>query len=235
MDRCWKAVRTIVLLSLAALTLVALSACDGDDGGDPKDILARATAAMERVDGFHFVYTVHKPASAEPSKGLEIARITGDVNLEGSMQAVIDVTQAGIPLQLEFVVVGDTQYIQDPLSQKWTSVAVENSPVGELNLGRGVVGVLKQIRNASCTGRQTTQGAECHHITGMTAAADVKAIAGMVSTTDDFPTDIWVGVADSCVYKVEIAGPAIKNEPEAIRRSIELSDLGQYIEIKAPQ
>ena len=75
---------------------------------------------------------------------------------------------------------------------------------------------------------------KCYHITGNVAAAEVKAIAGAVDTTDAFPTDIWIGVADSYVYEVDIHGPATPDEPKGTWRSIVLSNQNVYVEIKAP-
>ena len=223
----------LALVLLAAILLPA-GACGSEDTGDPEAILAGASTAMQELAGFHFVYEVHQPSSAEPSEGLEIARITGDVNSEGSMQAVIDVTQGGIPLQLEFVVVGDTQYIKDPLSQRWTSVAVKDSPVGDLNLGPGMIAILDQITDPVYEGRDKKQGVQSHHISGVVAAEDVKAIVGAVSTTEPFPTHVWIGVDDSLVYEVEIDGAATASEDPDIRRTIELSNLGEYVDIQAP-
>ena len=223
----------LFVILMVALPLMA-AGCGEDETGDPDAILAQASVAMKAIAGFHFVYEVHKPSSAEPGSGLEIARVTGDVNSEGSMQAVIDVTQGGIPLQLEFVVVGDTQYIKDPLSQKWTSIAIEDSPVGDLNLGAGTIRILDQMTETSYEGRESKQGTDTHHITGMVAAEDVEAIAGAVNTTEPFPTDIWVGVEDSFVYEVEIVGAATPSEDPEIRRTIVLSNLDEYVEIKAP-
>jgi lipoprotein LprG len=223
----------LVVLLIAVIVPVG-TGCGEQATGDPTAILAQASAAMKEIAGFHFVYEVHKPSSAEPGSGLEIARVTGDVNSEGSMQAVIDVTQGGIPLQLEFVVVGETQYIKDPLSQKWTSIAVEDSPVGELNLGAGTIRILDQITETTYEGREKKQGTETHHIAGMVAAQDVEAVAGAVNTTEPFPTAIWVGVDDSFVYEVEISGAATPSEDPDIRRTIVLSDLDEYVEIKAP-
>ncbi len=105
------AVAALVLI----LALAGLAACGGAVGNvDPQTVLTQASANMKKIQGFHFVYEVHKPASAKPGAGLEIARITGDVNAQGNMQATIDVTQGGSPDALGFVAVGDTHYIQDP-------------------------------------------------------------------------------------------------------------------------
>jgi len=72
-------------------------------------------------------------------------------------------------------------------------------------------------------------------VTGEVAAAEVAAIAGAVDTTNTFPTDIWVGVNDSLVYEVDIAGAATPNEDPEIWRSIALSNLDTFVDIKAPQ
>ncbi|MBC7292833.1 MAG: LppX_LprAFG lipoprotein, partial [Thermoleophilia bacterium] len=190
---------------------------------------------MKKIKGFHFVYEVHKPASAKPGSGLEIARITGDVNAEGNMQATIDVTQAGIPLQLKFVVVGDTHYIQDPLSQKWQAIPAKDSPVGTLSLSAGTIRILDRITDTSYVGTENKQGVKTYHIKGKVAAQEVAAIAGAVSVTGTFPTDIWVGINDGLVYEVDIAGAATPNEDPKIWRSIVLSNLDTFVDIKAPQ
>jgi hypothetical protein len=190
---------------------------------------------MKKVQGFHFVYEVHKPASVKPGAGLEIGRITGDVNAQGSMRATIDVTWGGVPMALGFVALGDTHYIQDPTSQKWQSVAAKDSPVGSLSLSAGTIQILDRITDTSYVGSESKGGAKTYHIAGKVAAAEVAAIAGAVDTTNVFPTDIWVGVSDGLVYEVDIAGAATTTEDPKIWRSIVLSNLGTSVDIKAPQ
>jgi hypothetical protein len=231
--------RSLTLLAafaaLAILILLFVAACGSSADVDPKMVLAQASTNMKGIQGFHFVYEVHAPANAEAGSGLEIARITGDVNAAGDMQATIDVTQAGVPFSLQFVAVGDTQYIQNPLSQKWESVPVADSPVGSLNLNAGTIRILDQLTDTAYAGEEKKGGVKTHHITGTAAAADVAAIAGAVSVTTPFPTEIWIGVEDGCVYEVDITGPATANEDAKIWRSIILSNLNVSVDIKAPQ
>ena len=201
---------------------------------DPNAVLKQSSAAMKQIQGFHFVYEVHKPGNAQPGAGLEIARITGDVNAQGDMQATIDVTQSGIPLTLNFVQVGETQYLQNPLSQKWETIPIESSPVGKLSLGAGTIQVLDKITNVTYKGETSKGGVKTYHIAGDVAAAEVAAIAGAVETTNTFPTDIYIGVEDYYVYEVDIYGPAAATEPKDIWRSIVLSNLNTHVDIKAP-
>lgn len=219
-----------------ALAVAPLGACGGDQEGDPQAILAQSSAAMKAIKGFHFVYEVKKPSSAKPATGLEIARISGDVNSDGDMRADVDVTQGGIPLSIQLVVVDDVQYFNFmPGSSSWQAVAVSESPVGELSLTAGTIRILDQITDTSYEGRESKQGVETHHIKGTVAAADVEAIAGAVNTTEPFPTELWIGVEDGYVYEVQIVGAATPNEDPDIRRSIALSDLDTYVDIQAPQ
>jgi hypothetical protein len=226
-----------VVALVLVLALGGLVACGGTSSGsvDPKTVLGQASTSMKKIQGFHFVYEVHKPASAQPSAGLDIARIIGDVNALGNMQATIDVTQAGVPLQLKFVALGDTDYIQDPVSLKWQSMAAKDSPVGTLSLSAGTIQILDRITDTSYVGEETKGGVKTYHIAGKVAAAEVAAIAGAVNTTNTFPTDIWVGVSDSLVYEVDIAGAATPTEDPKIWRSIVLSNLDTFVDIKAPQ
>jgi hypothetical protein len=226
----------LCLVVLLTILLLGLTACGGNDGEvDPYAVLEQASARMKQIAGFHFVYEVHKPASAKPASGLEIARITGDVNSEGNMQATIDVTQGGVPLQLGFVAVGDTHYIQAPPSQKWQSIPANKSPVGSLSLSAGTIQILDQITDATYEGTEGKGGAETYHISGMVAAEEVEAIVAMVNTTDSFPTDIWIGVEDSLVYEVDLAGAATPDEDPDIWRSIILSNLDTFVDIQPPQ
>jgi hypothetical protein len=228
------AAATVALLFL--LTFSGLVACGGSGGDvDPQTVLAAASAKMKAIKGFHFEYEVHQPEGAEPSKGLYIARIIGEVNAEGNMQATVDATMGGLPVSLGIVVMADTHYIQDPISQKWQSVAAAESPVGTLSLSAGTIRVLDNMTGASYKGTESKGGVQTYHITGMLAAEDVESLAGAVDTTDPFPADIWVGVDDNLVYEVRMTGAATANEDEGIWRSIILSDHDISVEIEAPQ
>jgi len=226
----------IVLAFVILLLLPCLvAACGQQAKVDPQAVLAAASARMKEIKGFHFVYEVHQPKDWKPGAGLYIARITGDVNAEGHMRATVDAVWGGVPVSLGFVALGDTHYIQDPISKKWQTVPAAQSPVGTLNLNAGTIRILDRIMDATYVGEDNKGGTKTHHLKGKVAAAEVEAIAGAVDTTDTFPTDIWVGSEDNLVYEVDIAGAATPNEDKRIWRSIVLSNLDVYVEIQAPQ
>ena len=221
----------MAVLLLAALALFLLGCGGGGTQADPNAVLSGSAAKMKQVTGFHVVYEVHKPSNAKPGSGLEIARVTGDVNAAGDMKAAIDVTQGGVPLTLSFVQVGETQYLQ---MGQWQTIPVESSPVGKLSLGRDTVAILHQVTGATYEGQDTKGGAKCYHVTGSVAAEAVKAIAQSVDVTTPFPADLWIGVGDGYIYEVDIHGPATADEPTGTWRSIILSKFNVTVDIKAP-
>ncbi len=161
------AVAAAVLAGIMAGTGLFALGCGGSAVQvDPAAVLSGSAAKMKLVKGFHLVYEVHKPAGTKPGSGLEIARITGDVNSDGNMQAAIDVTQGNVPLTLNFVQVGDTQYLQ---MGAWQKIPVENSPVGKLTLGASTVQILQQVTGAQYVGEEKKAGAKCYHISGQRA------------------------------------------------------------------
>ncbi len=225
------AIVVAAVIVVAASASLAFGCGGGGEPVDPQAVLSQSAAAMQKVTGFHLVYEVHKPGNAKPGPGLEIVRITADVNADGNMRAVLDVTQGGLPLTLNFVQVGDTQYLQ---LGAWQKIPVESSPVGKLTLGASTVTILEEVADATYEGQGSKGGADCYHVTGSVPAAAVKAIAQSTTTTSPFPVDIWVGVKNSYVYEVDIHGPATVNEPAGTWRSIVLSQFNENVEIKAP-
>ena len=221
----------VAALLLAAVWLSLAGCGKGGAPPDPAAVFSGSTAKMKLIKGFHVVYEVHKPGNAKPGTGLEIARITGDVNADGNMEAAIDVTQGAVPLTLNFVQVGDTQYLQ---MGTWQTIPVESSPVGKLSLGRDTVAILQQVTDAKYVATEKRGGAQCYHISGSVAAQAVKAIAQSVDVATPFPADLWIGVADGYIYEVDIHGAATSTEPAGTWRSIILSKHDTLVDIKAP-
>jgi hypothetical protein len=230
---CQKLVLTGTLL-LAAFAGMGLAACGQEPANvDPQQVLSAASAKMGDVAGFHFVYEVHQPESAETRSS--IVSITGDINSDGDMQANVEMYSGGFLVNAEFVALGDTHYIKTPLSTDWIVIAASESPIGTLNLATGTIRVLDNVTNAKYEGTDKRGGAKTYHISGSVAAAEVEAIAGSTDTESPFPTDIFIGIDDDFVYEVDITGSATRNEVPEVWRSIVLSVLEVAPDIKAPQ
>jgi hypothetical protein len=227
----------LAVLVLAGAALGPAACGSAPENVDPTTVLAAASVKMKQIVGFHFLYHVHKPESAPAHEGAEVLKIEGDINSDGNMQATVQLLAGGVLLDVGFVMIGDTQYYKYPLSQKWQSIPIAESPVGDLNLSSGTIRILDQIYDTTYEGTDKKGGNKTYHIAGTVTAADVEKIAGSVSVdaTTPFPTQIWVGSADSLLYEVDIMGAATQSETDGYWRSIVLSKLDQAVDIKAPQ
>lgn len=224
-------------LVLALLLVVAVAGCSSNDQGtvDPAQVLADSAEAMKTLQSFHFTYEVTKPEESPKSTGLEIVRIVGDVMADGNMQANIDLLQNDVPLQVAFVAVGGTHYVQNPTSQEWQSMPAAFSPVGSLNLNTGTVQILERIGEPEYVGTEDIGGTRAYHLSGTVQATDVASIAGSTTTDTPFKGDIWIGVDDHFVRRIVVVGAATANEVEGTIRTIELSAFDEPLEIVPPQ
>ncbi|GAB4249651.1 MAG: hypothetical protein Kow00122_07150 [Thermoleophilia bacterium] len=202
---------------------------------DPAQVFSESVTAMQAVKSFHFTYEVTKPEGAAPAQGSEIVRIVGDVTAEGRMRAVIDVETNGVPLQLQFVAAGQTHYVQDPTSQKWQSLPAQFSPVGKINLNTGTIQILQRIAKPEYVAEESVGDVSTYHLKGSVAATDVAAIAGATSTTEPFAGDVWIGVNDHLVRRIQLVGAATSSENPATLRTIELSKFNEDVTIEPPQ
>ncbi len=228
---------SIIALSVVLAVLLFGGGCSGGEEAtvDPTAVFAESVTAMKALQSFHFVYDVENPSDAPQASGTAIVRIVGDVAANGNMQASIDLTQNGVPLKVEFVAVGPTHYVQDPTSQKWQGVPAAFSPVGALNLSAGTIQVLERITGLEYVGEEDVGGGPAYRIKGQVEAADVAAIAGSTSTETPFEGEVWIGVGDHLVKRINLLGAATANETTGTVRTIELSDFDKPVEIVPPQ
>jgi hypothetical protein len=225
-------------LSVALLTgiLFMVAGCGGTQptGVDATPILQAAVEPMKALKSFHFTYEVVKPKNAKPVQGAEIVKVVGDVTLEGNMKATIDLQSNGVPFQLGFVQAGDKYYVQDPTSQKWQSGPAQDSPLGKVNLNAGTVAILQKVTDPKQVGKETIDGVPCYKITGSVAAQEVAAIAGVVTTSEDFAVTLWIGQTDHLVHRIEIVGAASADEDPKTLRVITLSNFDEPVTIEPP-
>ena len=221
------------ILGLLILTATIIASCGGTQANvDPKALLAECSANMKKMQGFHFVYEAHRPASEKPPSGIQVDRVIGDVNAQGSIKADVYVTYSGSPLTIPFIQIGSVQYIKVGL---WQTVKASDSPVGALDVSAGTVRILDKITGVTYVGQEKRAGAQTYHLKGTVAGAEVAALAGVVTTTQPFPTDLWIGVKDQLIYEVDITGPTSPDENPKIRRSIILSNFNHAPAINAPK
>ncbi len=226
---------------LAAVVLAVLGLLFVGCGGTPPapvdatEVLSAALEPMKTLSSFHFSYVVTKPQGAKPPEGTEIVSIVGDVSLEGSMKATVDLNQSWIPLQFKYVATEDTHYVQNPTSQKWQSVPADLSPLGRISLTSGAIEILERVKNAQYVSTESAGGAQCHKLKGSIAAADIASIVASANADNDLECLLWIGVEDHLVRRIQTVGTAEIGEDPRLLRTIELSRFGEPVVIEVPQ
>lgn len=221
---------------LAILGLL-LAACGGSPPApvDAQQVLTSALDSMKNVSSFHFSYAVTKPPGVKPPQGAEIVGIVGEVSLEGSMKATVDLNQSGIPLQLQLVATRDTHYVQNPTSQKWQSVPAHLSPLGRISLTSGAIEILERVKDAEYVSTESVGGVQCYKLKGSIAAADIAGIVASADADNDLECLLWIGQDDHLVRRIQTVGAAETGEDPRLLRTIELSRFGEPVVIEVPQ
>jgi hypothetical protein len=235
--------RLIIMVSLLVLALVACGgvvACGGQqtdgvttsEAVDAQAVLDAASAAMAEIAGFHFLYEVNYPESAPTVEGVQ--SVEADVDDAGSLRGTAKLILSGILISADFVVLSDIHYIDYPIIG-WVQKTPAESPLSDIDLAGFATEILARVADPSYQATEQRGGATTYHIRGMVEGTDLEQVAGTVSTTGPFVTDLWIGVDNGLVYEVNVAGPLTTEEPEGTWRSIVFSNLDVAVDIEAPQ
>jgi hypothetical protein len=200
---------------------------------DPQVVLTASSAKMKELAGFHFVYQLNQPESAKRAEGVQ--RVDADINDKGEMIATVRYLSGGSLINVDLIAMSDTHYVKFPLATGWVPLKPSESPLENLNPAGLPVEILGEIMSPVLVGVENREGHKTYHISGQVTKQAVESIAGSVSTTDVFVTDLWIGVDDNLLYEVDIMGPMTKDEPAGTYRSIVLSKLDVAVDIVAPQ
>lgn len=234
--RTWPVSATLAGLIFLLLVGLLAAGCGGSasSGADASALLADAVPPMKALSSFHFTYQVVNPQGAAPSSGTGIAGIAGDVRLEGTMKATVDLTQNGVPLQFQFVATKDTHYVQNPASGQWQSVPAALSPIGQIDLSAGAIQILEKVQEPREAGSESVDGVDCAKVEGQIAAQDIASLVAAADTSDLLTCTLWVGKEDHLVRRIQTVGAATTGEDENVKRVIELSRFNEPVEIEVP-
>jgi lipoprotein LprG len=218
---------------LLALVLAAGCGGGGGGGGDKNppggQLLQQAANVLRDVTSLGF--TLRTSGNPDVSVKSVDAKLLKNGNSQGSVQ----VTELGMPIQLDFVVLGKTVHFKG-LTGGWqeqplSTVAGIYDPSAVLDPDRGLVQLLLTAKNAETRGKERVAGQECYRVHATLAqAALARLVPGMNA---DAPADIWVSTSDKHVLKAEVAVPA-KGGGKPGKVTIAFADFGTPFTITAP-
>jgi lipoprotein LprG len=225
--------RLIGLLNVV-FAFVLTTGCSGGGGGSAKNppgdrLLQQAATVMRGVTSLSF--TLRTSGNPNVTVKSVDARLLKSGNSQGSLQ----VTELGMPIQLDFVVIGKTVHFKgltggwqtEPLSR----VAGIYDPSAILDPDRGLVQLLATARDARTTGEDKVAGQDSYKVHATLSRAALSRLVPGIGA--DTPADIWVATADQHVLKAvaEVPGKG-GGKPGTV--TITFADYNKPFTITAP-
>jgi lipoprotein LprG len=214
------------------LALAFTAGCGG--GGSAKNpaggqLLQQAADVLRTVNSLSFTLRT----TGDPQ--VNVKSVDAKLLRNGNSQGSVQVTELGMPIQLDFVVLGKTVHFkgltggwqQEPL----TKVAGIYDPSAVLDPDRGLVQLLLTATGASTRGQDKVAGQNCYRVHATLAQASLaRLVPGMSANA---PADIWVAAADHHVLKAQVQVPSKSGgKPGAV--TVAFADFGKPFPISAP-
>jgi lipoprotein LprG len=221
---------------LIALALALTAGCSG--GGGKKatasapaggQLLQQSASVLRTVTSLSFTLRT----SGDPN--VNVKSVDANLLRNGNSKGSVQVTQLGMALQLDFVVLGKTVHFKG-LTGGWqtqplSTVASIYDPSAILDPDRGLVNLLSTATGATTRGREKVAGQDCYKVHAtLTKAALARLVPGMSA---DAPADIWVGVTDHHLLKMEIEAPP-KSGGKPGKVTVTFADYNKQFTITAP-
>lgn len=222
-----------------APTALPGSGITGDE--DAVKLLNTAAQAMGALKSFHFdVETTRGESSA---MGLNLKKISGDVQRPLDFQTDISVDIPFGSITVRAVGVNGKFYIQDPFSktESWKTFNASSDILALVNPDVIILMAVNLISDAKIDGSEKFDGVEAQRITGN---VDFKSVAqklggGATALTDQLaqgpiPVTTWVS-KDNMILGIEIDGPLLAAEADNVVRLVSFSAFNQPVTIEAPK
>jgi lipoprotein LprG len=202
-------------LALLAVLPVMLAAAAGCTHSKPKpgatgdlpagDVLLKdSAAAMRDIKTAKFLITADGTIA-----GLSLKRAEGTLTREGSAQGSAQITQAGLDVELTFVIVGDKIYLKGPTGGYQTLplalAATVYDPSAILDPDRGIAKVLSTATDAKTEAAESVDGKPAWRVAMKANATDLETIVPGVTGT--VPAKVWLGTTDKRLLKATFTLP----------------------------
>jgi lipoprotein LprG len=214
------------------LALVLTTGCGG--GGSANNpaggqVLQQAANVLRTVTSLSFTLRT----SGDPK--VNVKSVDAKLLRNGNSQGSVQVTELGLPIQLDFVALGKTVHFKG-LTGGWqqaplAKVAGIYDPSAVLDPERGLVQLLLTATGASTRGQEKVAGQNCYRVHAMLAQTSlVRLVPGMAANA---PADIWVTAADHHMLKAQVEVPS-KSGGKPGTVTVAFADFGKPFSINAP-
>ena len=216
------------MLALAALA----ASCGGSSGPAPEELVAETAEKTAEAESFHLIVNVENVP--DPSSGLGLTFVDGDIAVPDRMKAKVGGSFSGVPISSELVVVGDDHWLKIPLLGTWQKVDLSTTVERFLDPEQGVLRVVEGATDVRDEGSEEVGGVDTYHLSATVRGEDVAELLLVEPEAETVPIELWIGKDDLLLRRVRVSGPVGPDEGEDAVRTVELSAFDEPVEITAP-
>ena len=201
----------------------------------PREVLDQTSRTMEQIDSLHFKL-LHETGFLELAPGLIINDVEGDLSKPDLLDISFNGSFGGITLNTQFITVGDSAFITNPLTGKW-----ERGPTGVSSLGffdpeLGIGTIISQIYLAGflVPKEQISEPEPIYVISGVLPTEALLPIVGQTLENLTVSTELTIDSDNFHLLEVKISGSVTPNDKDNVVRIITLSDFDKPVLIESP-
>ncbi len=186
---------------------------------------------MEALQSFHFLLT-HEKGSTRLIEGLEIFEAEGDVVNPDQLYAAFTGELGSFVIKSAIIALGDTNYLTNPLTGKWESVAPDVNPLAFFDPQEGISAMMGLVEQVSLVDPVPTDGTRV--VEGSLPATALSPLLGSALEDATVGVRLTIDVDRSYLLEARVEGRVVASDAEDVVRVIKLSRFNEDIDIQPP-
>ncbi len=164
------------------------------------EVMETSIGAMDALTSFRFDLDIVASMDSE-GFALEVPiKMTGAYVAPDSVEATLAVDLLFVTIETEYVSLGDTQYVMDPVTGEWQVTVDEGGTI--IDPASFVIQEASGLRDLVLSGLEVLDGVDTYRLTATSVDGAFGGVAG------EFALTIWVRTSDSLVAKIVAEGEA---------------------------
>jgi len=218
---------------------IALSAPRSSMAADnAQTLLTAAATATGQLNSFHFVISFDQ-GKIEVLDKLELVKAEGDVQRPSSLSVTVSGKIKILPVTASVIIIGE---------DVWASVTSKNDRFEKVDLEALdklqlstefdptslLLKAIDHVDNPTITGSEDIAGASTTIVEGTVDLSKIETDSSRGTlATAPVAVKVWID-GDNLVRRLQIIGPLLQGEPDAIVHQLDLSGFNEQVDIVAP-
>ena len=226
--------RPRLLITFLALVTLALTGCSKDD--EPSAQLPNgATLVSESATATGALTSAHVKIDTEGEVGsLPLRRAEGDLLRSGDAKGSIQLSQFGVLIEYEFVVVGKSIYLKG-VTGGWQKVdaavaAQIYDPSAILDPNRGIAKLLATAKDPVTEAAEKADGKDAYRVAVKLDSASVATLVPGV--TGDVTGKLWIDAQNKQLLKAVVTVPGTGGKTGTV--TINVTNINAPVTVSAP-